>query len=66
MDKTRPEYQRVRLEFAKGIAMLRGLNSWAFLPEKQTKDCGEACREACLKAADKFLAIKGIAIEDDD
>lgn len=36
---------------AKRIAQHRGLVTWDRLPIKQTKECGWACQEACLRLA---------------
>jgi hypothetical protein len=46
-----------REKIARSIAIMRGLNSWDYLPDKQSKECGLACKEACFRSADSILAL---------
>jgi hypothetical protein len=47
----------IREKIAREIAIIRGLIPWDRLPDKQTKECGCACKESCFKDADRIITI---------
>ena len=47
----------LREKIAKRIAIARGLIRWENLPEKQDKNCGAACQEACFREADQIIEL---------
>lgn len=53
----------IREGIAKRFAVARGLIPWERLPYKQTKECGAACKEDCLREADQILTYLKAEIE---
>ena len=52
------DMEKVVEEIAIDIAQIRGLPAWWVLPDKQTKECGCACKEACKREAGMLLKTK--------